>query len=191
MNPNDSNINSLVNKIKSNYLSIILGILVLLVIVSTLTKPTDNKKVVAKRDNIISRIFNNNPTPAPEVLSTTDENKTYTVKKGDNLWIIAQNQYQSGYNYIDIAKVNKIKDPNTIEVGQKLIIPDVKAKMISTTQIKTTINTDSYTVKKGDHLWKIAVSAYGDGFAWSKIAKVNKITNPNLIEVGQKLQIPR
>jgi putative chitinase len=47
-----------------------------------------------------------------------------------------------------------------------------------------------YVVQKGDNLWKIAESKLGDGFKWQEIAHANGITNPDLIETGQKLNIP-
>ena len=42
----------------------------------------------------------------------------------------------------------------------------------------------TYTVVRGDYLWKIAVSQCGDGFAWSKIAKANNLKNPDIIHAG-------
>lgn len=50
---------------------------------------------------------------------------------------------------------------------------------------------DSYTVVAGDWLSKIAGRAYGDIFAYNKIAQTNNIKNPNLIEPGMVLKIPR
>ena len=47
-----------------------------------------------------------------------------------------------------------------------------------------------YTVTLGDSLWKIAVATYGDGMLWTKIAEANKLKNPNLIGVGEELEIP-
>ena len=47
-----------------------------------------------------------------------------------------------------------------------------------------------YTVKQGDHLWKIASEKYSDGYRAYEIAKANNITNPSLIYAGQKLIIP-
>jgi len=51
----------------------------------------------------------------------------------------------------------------------------------------------SYTVVKGDTLWKIAKAQYGDGSKWQTIYNANKSTigsNPDKIKPGQKLVIP-
>lgn len=48
----------------------------------------------------------------------------------------------------------------------------------------------SYTVKKGDTLWSIAKTFYGDGSKYKKIAEHNNIKNPNIISVGQKIKLP-
>lgn len=50
--------------------------------------------------------------------------------------------------------------------------------------------TRTYTVKKGDTLWKIADKYYGDGSKWKKIADYNKIKDPRKLSVGKKLRIP-
>lgn len=51
----------------------------------------------------------------------------------------------------------------------------------------------TYTVKKGDCLWKIAQQLYGKGADYTKIFEANKGTignNPNLIYPGQVFTIP-
>ena len=50
----------------------------------------------------------------------------------------------------------------------------------------------TYTVQKGDSLWKIAKQFYGKGSAWPRIHEANKelITNPDLIQPGWTLRIP-
>lgn len=53
------------------------------------------------------------------------------------------------------------------------------------------ITSNTYTVVEGDWLSKIAGRAYGDIFAYDKIAKANNIQNPDLIEPGMVLTIPR
>ncbi len=49
----------------------------------------------------------------------------------------------------------------------------------------------TYTVVEGDWLSKISGRAYGDIYAFDKIAKANNISDPNLIETGTVLKIPR
>ena len=48
-----------------------------------------------------------------------------------------------------------------------------------------------YTVKKGDTLFIITAKHTGNGFDYLKVAKRNKIKNPDLIFPGQKIQIKR
>ncbi|MBI5865736.1 MAG: LysM peptidoglycan-binding domain-containing protein [Planctomycetes bacterium] len=50
----------------------------------------------------------------------------------------------------------------------------------------------TYTVKSGDNLSKIAKKFYGDANKWNKIYNANKsrISNPNKLKPGTKLIIP-
>jgi nucleoid-associated protein YgaU len=128
--------------------------------------------------------------------NATETSKEHVVVKGETLWSIAEDSFGSGYNWVDIKSANNLSS-NTIEVGQKLTIPDVSPKKpTSTKKVEVVaqvqpITGDSYTVVKGDCLWKIAVRAYGDGYQWVKIAKVNKLVNPSLIHAGNVFVIPR
>ncbi|MEK7160039.1 MAG: LysM peptidoglycan-binding domain-containing protein [Patescibacteria group bacterium] len=138
-----------------------------------------------------------------QIDSTSDTNLTneevlpesYTVKKGDNLWSIAEKIYGSGYNWVDLAKTNKLENPGVLYVGVKLSVPDVKAKeqtlVKQNAEQKNPITQTSYKVVKGDYLWDIAVRAYGDGYKWVEIARANKLVNPNLIHSGNVLKLPR
>ncbi len=48
-----------------------------------------------------------------------------------------------------------------------------------------------HTVKAGDTLWGLAKTYYDDGSKYKKIASANSnVTNPNLISVGQVIEIP-
>jgi 5'-nucleotidase len=49
----------------------------------------------------------------------------------------------------------------------------------------------SYTVQKGDTLFGIAKTQYGDGNQWKKIATANPGLSPNTLKVGQKIVIPQ
>ncbi len=142
------------------------------------------------------------PTPAPgEIQLVEEEGKlvpeglptTYKVQKGDHLWGIAEKFYGSGYNWVDIAKENNLKNANLLRVDQELKIPKVEVRkpVIVAEKFGPTISGNEYTVQKGDHLWGIAVRAYGDGYQWVKIASENNLKNPNLIYPGNVLKLPR
>ena len=47
-----------------------------------------------------------------------------------------------------------------------------------------------YTVKKGDTLYSIARSRYGDGKQWQKIASANPGLRPETLKVGQTITVP-
>ncbi|WP_310602544.1 LysM peptidoglycan-binding domain-containing protein [Anaerosporobacter sp.] len=57
----------------------------------------------------------------------TSKTQYYTVKKGDTLWAIAKKFLGNGSKCWNLAKLNGLKNPNLIRVGQKIKIQDVKA----------------------------------------------------------------
>ncbi len=132
-----------------------------------------------------------------ELSSKTELPTIYKVKAGDHLWKIAEEFYGSGYNWVDIAKENKLQNPSFLAVGQELAIPKVETKLpVGKTKIEAQllpIEGDTYVVQQTDSLSKIALRAYGDMFAWPKIFEANKeqIKNPTLIYPGQVLRLPR
>lgn len=128
-------------------------------------------------------------------LNTQGSEKVHTVAKGETLWSIAEDSFGSGYNWVDVKEANNLKS-DSIEVGQKLSIPEVAPKQPTATKVATvktevSISGDSYTAVHGDSLWNIAVRAYGDGYQWIKIANANKLVNPNLIHAGNVFVLPR
>ncbi|MDL2263520.1 LysM peptidoglycan-binding domain-containing protein [Synergistaceae bacterium OttesenSCG-928-I11] len=48
----------------------------------------------------------------------------------------------------------------------------------------------TYRVNKGDSLWMIARRVYGDGTAWTLLAKANDLRDPNKLNIGQELSLP-
>lgn len=48
----------------------------------------------------------------------------------------------------------------------------------------------TYVVVRGDSLWKIAVATYGEGEMWTQLAETNALRNPNMLAIGQELELP-
>lgn len=102
---------------------------------------------------------------------------TYTVKKGDSLYSIA-NKYNTTAE--ELKRINNLTS-NTLSIGQVLKLPSDKPNKIE--QEKNTI---TYTVQKGDSLYSIA-RKYSTTI--DKIKDLNNLTT-NLLSIGQVLLIP-
>ncbi len=118
---------------------------------------------------------------------------SHTVASGESLWSIAQKYYGDGSKWNKIYEDNKnsISDPNSIYVGQVLIINE-EATGSAATGTSPLAGTNAYVVQSGDTLWKIADKLYGKGWKWRTIYEANKniIADPESIYVGQVLVVP-
>ena len=106
---------------------------------------------------------------------------TYTVRRGNTLSQIAR---AYGVTVSHIVELNNIQNPNLIYPGQKLRITDSTNTTLNL--VNQTGNYSSYTVRRGDSLWRIA-RRYGVSVNY--LASINNIQNPNLIYPGQVLRI--
>lgn len=100
------------------------------------------------------------------------------VKYGlDNKVSIKLKQYKD-YS-TKIIKLNTNKNSNDNQNSNQQVIGTQQQNREST----NAPSTKTYTVVKGDSLWKIAKKYYGDGSQYTKIYNTNKdkIKNPNLI----------
>lgn len=70
-----------------------------------------------------------------EAVKTEEVKATYTVKKGDTLWKIAQAQLGNGSRYTEIKTLNGLKT-NTIHVGQVLKMPSNSNSQTASNSIK-------------------------------------------------------
>ena len=55
--------------------------------------------------------------------SSADLTKQRVAKSGDNIWLMADREYDDPRFWRDIAKANNIDDPRSIEMGRKLTLP--------------------------------------------------------------------
>jgi LysM repeat protein len=117
---------------------------------------------------------------------------TYIVQPGDTLYRISQ---RFGISQDALMRANGITNPNTIYVGQKLIIPvqtPVTATPLAATPTPLPTNAASlvpvtYVVQPGDTLFRIA-----DKFHTTvqDLIQLNRLSNENAIFAGQVLRVP-
>jgi len=104
--------------------------------------------------------------------TTESTNNYYKVKSGDTLWSIAR---KNGISVDELKKANNLTS-NSLSIGQLLYIPQEETE---------TIETEVYTVKKGDTLYGIAQKF---NLSVDELKKLNGLTN-NTLSIGQKLKI--
>ena len=97
---------------------------------------------------------------------------SYVVKPGDSWWSIAA---KYGLSMYTLAQRNGKTIYTVIHPGDRLTISG-----------QTVTATRAYTVRRGDTLSSIA-NRYGT--IWQKLQKMNSLSNPNWIYLGQKLNI--
>lgn len=86
----------------------------------------------ADRIEVDQKLTIPNVTPIPVPTGMTSSASTdgkpketsYTVVGGDNLWSIASAMYGNGYKWVEIAKVNNLKNPGLIHAGNVLVMPE-------------------------------------------------------------------
>ena len=98
----------------------------------------------------------------------------YTVNKGDTLYSIAK---RYGTSVSSLKEINNLSS-NNLSVGQKLKIAN------NTSNDTNTLNT--YVVKAGDNLYKIARE---NNVSVSEIKSLNNLDS-DILSIGQKLKIP-
>jgi nucleoid-associated protein YgaU len=119
--------------------------------------------------------------------------RTYTIKSGDTLYLVAKKELGSASRWKEIEKLNGVSS-SELRVGQVIklpastsslsTMPDVSAPTAPAAEGKT------HTVTKGETLGDISKRYYGTSKSWKKIVDANPGTSPENLKVGQKLVIP-
>ena len=109
-----------------------------------------------------------------EYIGYSTTGNTYTVKKGDSLWSISK---KLGVTVDELKKYNNLTS-NLLNIGQVLKIP---------IKDETIIDTNTYTVKRGDTLYSIA-NAYN--ISVNELKNYNNLPS-NTLSIGQILKIPK
>lgn len=152
------------------------------------------------------------PEPAPVVITgetavaklaekVEEAQKTYeyVVKANQTLSDVAEEVLGDRKAWRKIYEANKdrLKDPNHVRAGMKLVYEKLQASAAKRSPAKSTSVPASaprpqgrtYTVKKGEGLWAIAKTQLGKPSRWKEIAELNGISGSS-VRAGQVLKMP-
>lgn len=131
-----------------------------------------------------------------------------TVQEGDSLSELASEHLGSAGKWPQIMAVNSdvLEKPEQLRAGMKLRIPaeevaevieEANNALVPTPReqpevVTERIEANTYTVKEGDSLYRIAEKLLGDGDRYDEIYQANKdkLSSASDIRVGMKLTLP-
>ncbi|MCK4283598.1 MAG: LysM peptidoglycan-binding domain-containing protein [Candidatus Brocadiae bacterium] len=135
------------------------------------------------------------PEPLPEII--------HVVQKGETLSHISQKYYGTSRSWRVILDANKrvLTDPRQLRPDMKLMIPPLETAVAASSRplaISAVATADkapsrTYTVKKNDTLFRIAMRCYDDGTRWKDILAANRhqLSDPRRdLRPGMKLVMP-
>jgi LysM repeat protein len=152
------------------------------VVEPTNVPPVSTNTVVYNPPVEPTNVVPNNPPPVP-VEQPLVGGSEYKIAKGDTLAVIAK---KNGVSLKALEAANPKLNPKKLKIGDKVTIPAATPKGVSVTTAGAATDGNSYTVKPGDTLGKIA-KAHGTTVAAIKAA--NSLTTDR-INVGKKLILP-
>ncbi len=139
------------------------------------------------------------PRPEPEPLPQI----THVVQKGETLSHISAKYYGTSRSWRVILDANRrvLTDPRQLRPEMKLTIPPLETAaaassrplVISAVATADKASSRTYTVKKNDTLFRIAMRCYDDGTRWKDILAANRhqLTDPRRdLQPGMKLVLP-
>ncbi len=132
------------------------------------------------------------PTAPPVITPAVPEVRYHTVEPGETAWDIAD---QYGVTLEALVAANELADPNRLEPGQRLVIPEADGTGAEeSTPTGTSSETQgvggeqrTHTVAAGDTLWDIAMEY---DTTVDEIARLNDLDPDGVLTLGQQLLIP-
>ncbi|NLJ86506.1 MAG: LysM peptidoglycan-binding domain-containing protein [Firmicutes bacterium] len=121
--------------------------------------------------------------PSAVFPTPTCPGRVYTVRSGDTLFAIARTQ---GVSLDALRAANPAVDPNRLSIGQLICIPTGAAPGPAPGVCPP--NTFAYTIRAGDTFFALAQRF---GTTVEAIRRANPNVNPNALQIGQRLCIPR
>ncbi len=123
-----------------------------------------------------------------------DQYTEYVVKPGDNFESIALAWFGDRNKHSLIAEANPFKESSRLTIGEILRLPPKNTELrVEIPSRGSAGGPQTYVIRSGDTLGKIAQAAYGKASLWTKIYEANKATigpDPANLKVGTTLEIP-
>jgi uncharacterized protein YkwD len=121
------------------------------------------------------------PEPAADQSEAADGQQYHAVQEGEILWNIARDYATTAEA---IMEVNGISDPRSLQIGQKLLIPngDTPGSLAAPIQPMSV-----YEIRQGDTLLALA-NEYG--ITLNALQAANPGLEPTRLQIGQQLLIP-
>ncbi|MFP4105956.1 MAG: LysM peptidoglycan-binding domain-containing protein [Phycisphaerae bacterium] len=94
----------------------------------TALQPGDKVQIPAK-PNALTGEGTSDTTETASTVTAPEGGNVYTVKGGDNFWVIAENAYGNGVYWPVIADANPSVNPKRLRQGQKLALPKLTESM--------------------------------------------------------------
>ena len=104
-------------------------------------------------------------------------------------YTIKEDADKYGFDAMVSVKLKQYKEYKTKTLSTKT---DSQGKTVATvTQNRASAKETpkTYTIKQGDTLWGIAKKNFNDGSKYKDLAKLNSISNPNSLKVGQVIKL--
>ena len=133
----------------------------------------------------------------PNYTTQKSDSDFVIVERGDTLYSIAK---KHNTTVDDLAKINSLKTPYTLSIGQKLQIRAAQqqtvnvakqqiqpAKTVVANQSVKRVAVKEISVKKGDTLYSLSREYQ---IPVNDLAVMNKLSSPFTLSVGQKLKVP-
>ncbi len=132
------------------------------------------------------------PTAAPTATPVPPEPIYHIVRSGDTAWGIAE---QYGISLHDLVAANQLSDADSLQLGQKLIIPEGQGTGPGEEPVEERRadaegepgGPRAHIVAEGDTLWSIALE---HDTTVEQLATLNELDPDAILSLGQQLLIP-
>jgi murein DD-endopeptidase MepM/ murein hydrolase activator NlpD len=168
-----------------------------------ISEKSDEKTVEPEPDYIVVPVYGGDFIKEATVVKEEPNKDFVIVAKGDTLYSIAR---KNNKTVSEIAKINNMKEPYNLSIGQKVLLRSANVKqeipnVISTEKVAeikqqtpvahtTTkrVNLTEITVEKGDTLYSLSRKYE---IPVNDLAVLNKLNAPFALSIGQKLKVPQ